>query len=151
MGHIKSDAYYMGLVLDCASYSLDRSAKVGCVIIDDQGNLMTEGYNQVPMGCEHTEERHQRPAKYDWTEHAERNAIYNAAREGTALYGCTMYVNWYPCVPCARGILEIGIRRLVGIEPDWNDEMYGSDFATTREMLAEANIEVTFMDMELPR
>ena len=37
-------------------------------------------------------DRWERPEKYSWVEHAERNAIYAAAREGVRLAGATMYI-----------------------------------------------------------
>ena len=54
--------------------------------------------------------RRDRPLKYLWTEHAERNAFYNAARSGISLNGCILYVNSLPpCCDCARGIIQTGI------------------------------------------
>jgi dCMP deaminase len=57
--------------------------------------------------------RHERPDKYLWTEHAERNAIYAAARVGIPLKGCVIYVDWIPCADCARAIVQSGITRVI--------------------------------------
>ena len=46
-------------------------------------------------------------------EHAERNAIYNAARCGTPLEGCTLYVEIMPCMDCGRAIVQAGIREVI--------------------------------------
>ena len=56
------------------------------------------------------------PEKYQWTEHAERNAIYNAARNGVALEGARLYLNWggCPCSDCARAIIQVGIQEVIG-------------------------------------
>ncbi len=61
-------------------------------------------------------ERWERPAKYEWVEHAERNAIYNAARTGVSIKGCTAYLNWEPrpCVECCKGFIQAGIINVVG-------------------------------------
>ena len=59
------------------------------------------------------EERFERPEKYKWIEHADRNAIYNAARVGISLEGCKMYLSFYPCIECARGIIQVGIKEVV--------------------------------------
>jgi len=56
-------------------------------------------------------ERLERPAKYLWLEHAERNAICNAARAGTATEACTIYVEIMPCMDCARAIVQAASRR----------------------------------------
>ena len=47
------------------------------------------------------------------TSTAERNAICNAARCGTALEHCTIYVEIMPCMDCARAIVQAGIREVV--------------------------------------
>ena len=44
-------------------------------------------------------------------EHAERNAIYNAALEGVSLKNSTIYLtSGLPCMDCARGIVNSGIK-----------------------------------------
>jgi dCMP deaminase len=96
------------------------------------------------------EERHKRPAKYRWIEHAERNAIYEAASEGRATKGGTMYLPWYPCSDCARGIIQCKLAELVGIEPDWDDPSFGPDFLYARDMLAEAGIRVRLTSGDAP-
>ena len=90
------------------------------------------------------EDRHQRPTKYRWTEHAERNAIYNAARIGMGLKGCTMYVTHVPCADCARAIVQVGIREVVVdraclVEQGFNDR-WDEESQVTREMLKEAGV-----------
>lgn len=92
------------------------------------------------------EARHERPAKYEWTEHAERNAIYAHARiGGPALLGCTAYVPWFPCVPCTRALIQVGMDRLVAYRPDFNHVKYGPDFRLAVEMLEEARVHITYM------
>lgn len=98
------------------TWSKDRSAGTGCVIVGPDRLLRASGYNGFIRGIDdEVPERHERPANYSWTEHAERNAIYNAAKLGIALEGCIAYVNWYPCTDCARAIVQAGITRLVGL------------------------------------
>ena len=41
--------------------------------------------------------------------HAERNAIYAAAREGIRLEGSTIFTPGLPCPDCARAIIQAGI------------------------------------------
>jgi dCMP deaminase len=129
-----------------AAHSTDRSRQVGCVIADKAGQIVSEGWNTVPNGCTHTEERHARPAKYAWTEHAERNAIYAAARRGQALDGTTIYVPWFPCADCARAIVQSGITSMVSYPPDFSDPSWGDDFRMVAEMLNEAGVEMRFQD-----
>ena len=128
-----------------SGWSKDKSRKTGCVIVDNRQVLISIGWNGFPRKInDNIEARYQRPQKYKWTEHAERNAIYNAAAKGNAVLGCTMYLTWYPCADCARAIIQSGIYLLVGVEPDWNDEIWKEDFQIVKEMLGEANIKVAW-------
>lgn len=129
------------------SWSKDRSRKVGAVIVNYDNVEVSNGWNGFPRKIDDTvEARHQRPAKYLWSEHSERNAIYNAAREGRATKGCRIFQTMYPCAHCARGIIQSGIVEVVTIEPDWNDSTYADEFAVTKELLDEAGVKVRFVE-----
>ena len=69
--------------------SKDRSTKVGAMAVNwDSKAVLGFGYNGFPRGVnDDLDERHARPAKYGYTEHAERNLCYNSARHGIALEG----------------------------------------------------------------
>lgn len=140
------DERWMDLAQLVASWSKDRSRKVGAVIVDARNVLIAVGWNGFPRGLDDdTPLRHERPAKYQWTEHAERNAVYNAAAKGISTAGCRMYLPWYPCADCARAVIQAGITDLIGVEPDWNDPKWAPDFAMVREMLAEGGISCRFL------
>jgi dCMP deaminase len=131
--------------------SKDRSTKVGAVIVDSDENVRSVGYNGFPrLIDDEVEERHQRPAKYSWTEHAERNAIYNAARIGISLEGCKMYVTLYPCVDCARAIIQAGITDVVCQQkPDYSVIPWGEQWKIVDEMFGEAGVWVDFLCEEV--
>ena len=140
------DVRWMDLAQFVSSWSKDRSRKTGTVIVDARNVLIAVGWNGFPRGLDdELSARHERPAKYQWTEHAERNAIYNAAAKGVSTFGCRIYISWYPCADCARAIIQAGITALVVIEPDWQDSKWASDFAVVREMLREAGIACEFI------
>jgi len=86
----------------------------------------------------------QRPEKYMWVEHAERNAVYNAARIGAATEGCTMYVNQsIICCDCARAIIQAGITRVVTPAKEWTGHSDGGFKETAdimRTMFREAGV-----------
>jgi dCMP deaminase len=144
------DLKMMGKAQERAANSTDRSRQVGCIIVGEDSGIIAEGWNTVPNGCDHTEERHQRPAKYAWTEHAERNAIYHAAREGRPTKGATIYVPWYPCADCARAVIQSGIRRIVAFPPNFADPQWGPDFRVVQDMLKEAGVETSLLEGEMP-
>jgi len=107
--------YFIKMADLVAEKSKDRSTKIGAVIVGPDHEVRSTGYNGFPRGVDdNVDERHERPAKYMWTEHGERNAIFNAARNGVHTLGCTMYLNcWYPCADCARAVIQAGIVRVV--------------------------------------
>lgn len=49
--------------------------------------------------------------------HAEEKAILQAGKIGTSLEGATLYCTTFPCLLCAKMIVESGITRLVYVEP----------------------------------
>ena len=88
-------------------------------------------------------ERLSRPDKYTWVEHAERNAIYTAARCGISLEGCTMYVDLMPCVDCARGIIQAGLREVVVSKSrmqTYSNLTYGEQNLLAASLLKEAEV-----------
>lgn len=110
------DSLFMSMAMMFSMRSPDTSTRVGCVVADRDNTVMSFGYNGWPRGVkafEPDDPRFERPAKYLWMEHAERNAIYNACRNGTPLNDCTLYVTLFPCSDCARGIVQVGIKRVV--------------------------------------
>lgn len=127
--------------------SKDRSTKVGAVIVGEDNEVLSVGYNGFPRGVnDDIDHRHGRPQKYEFTEHAERNAIYNAARQGIRLKGSTMYLNWepFPCPDCARAVIQSGIKKVVGTQHTFagKGQDWQSRFEHTKEMLEEAGVEV---------
>ena len=130
--------------------------KVGAVIVDKSGDIISSGYNEVP--------RPERPCKdeyngchRDWlcddffgslknsipevngkeqelrklfrkkfklldycrALHAEENAIINLARNGRSvpLDECALYTTTHPCRLCANKIVNVGIKKIVYLEP----------------------------------
>jgi dCMP deaminase len=106
----KWDKRFLEMARFIALWSKDRSTKCACVLVKDNRVIAT-GYNGFPEGTEDydNEEKHERPEKYFWFEHAERNAIYSAARKGVAVEGATAYVTGPPCVDCTRGMIQAGV------------------------------------------
>ena len=107
--------YFLNMAQFVSTKSKDESTKVGAVIVAADHSVLSTGYNGLPRGVEYNDYKQGRPQKYKYFEHAERNAIYNAARNGTHLLGSTIYLNWgpAPCTDCTRGIIQSGIQQIV--------------------------------------
>lgn len=131
------DNYFIRMAMLIATKSKDPSTQVGCVIVGSDNEIRSTGFNGFPRGVHETRYLHsefsadnpmapveevdvsyrwERPAKYEWVEHAERNAIYNAARIGVGIKGCRAYLNWEPrpCVECCKGFIQSGITEVIG-------------------------------------
>jgi dCMP deaminase len=143
------DDRWLQLAVHIGRWSKDRSRQVGCVIVGSANQILSAGYNGFARGVDDTsDERHARPAKYDWTEHAERNAIYNAARTGIALEGATMYLPWFPCAACARAIVQVGLEMLVAVRPTAEDTQWDEQFEISELLLQEGGVKVRLVASE---
>ncbi|MEN8728607.1 MAG: dCMP deaminase family protein [Desulfuromonadales bacterium] len=137
------DSRWMALAQLVATWSKDRGRKVGAVIVGPDNEVRSTGFNGIPRGVnDNVEERHDAETgeKYLWVSHAERNAIYNAALLGVSTKSCTIYVPWYPCIECAKAIVQAGIAKIVCFEPDLADSNWGRDFEKSLIILGEGNV-----------
>lgn len=141
----------MQLARHVGEWSKDRSRRVGCVVVGPDNEIRAIGYNGFPRNIDdQKEQRHLRPAKYLWTEHAERNAIFSAARVGIALKDCRLYLPWFPCMDCARAIVQAGLIELICLRPDFSDAKWGDDFRSAIELFDEAGVSVRYLDGVTP-
>jgi dCMP deaminase len=134
------------------SWSEDRSRQVGCVIVGKANEIRATGFNGLPRGVRgKLDERHnpQDGEKYYWFEHAERNAIYNAARAGTSIEDCRLYVSLFPCADCTRAMIQSGIVSVNTYGPPQADRMYSRSFEVAIEMLLEANVSLNLYENNL--
>jgi len=67
--------------------------------------------------------------------HAEQNAIIQAAYHGTSIRGATLYCNTFPCVICAKMIINAGITEII-YDADYSDQL-------SLEMLTQADVVLT--------
>lgn len=131
-----------------ASMSNDPSTKNGALLIDDKGNICSEGCNFFADGVCETLERWERPLKYEYVEHAERNVIYAAAKRGVKTNGLIMVCPWALCADCARAIIQSGIKLLVTHKQayDRSPERWREQIDRALQMLKEAKVEVIMYD-----
>jgi dCMP deaminase len=146
----KKNSYYMSLAYHIATESNDPSTQVGAVIVGPDREIRSTGYNGIPRGCFEEPEKQESPEKYFWYEHAERNAIYNAARVGIPLNECVLFTQGVPCADCARAIIQSGIIAVI-YDKKWNLEINSKWEESTKrseEMLHEARILLIALEEE---
>ena len=112
--------YYINIAEEVKRKSKDEKTKIGVVLVGEDGEIVSTGYNSFPRGInDNIPERQERPEKYYWFAHAELNCIVNAARIGVSTKNTTMYMTCScPCADCARAIINAGVRKIVCAEED---------------------------------
>lgn len=141
---------FLDLAEHVATWSKDRSTKVGSVIVGPEREIVSVGYNGFARGVSDDHpERNERPLKYKINVHAENNCVINAGRVGAKILGCTMYVTAMPCAPCASVIVNAGIKQLFAPKWDRDDPMFDrwrEDWEWAEVILREGGVRVTYLE-----
>lgn len=141
------DQQCMQLAWVAAVKSPDPSTQNGAVVTDRNDEVLSMSCNTFVDPRHFSDDRLVRPTKYTWIEHAERNAIYAAAKvRHHSTSGGTMYCLWAACPDCARGIIASGIRRLVTCEWTASQESsrWSEGIGISNEMFKAAGVQVDY-------
>ena len=129
--------------------SKDEKTHIGAVVIGENKEVRSVGYNGFVRGLNDTvKARQERPEKYYWMEHAERNVIYNATLMGVSLKNCIMYTNGIPCMDCARAVIQSGIKEVI-VDKKWNDnnsEKWNEHTKRSIEMFEETGVKIRYYE-----
>lgn len=118
---------YLFAFAELASRKSKDATKVGAVLVAPNGrSVLLTAYNGPPPGVLDLPERRERPRKYLFANHAERNLIATAARHGIRTEGATVYCTHRCCSACAAEMIAAGIvgfrygpGRFVGDDEQW--------------------------------
>ena len=134
---------YTCLAKEISTWSKDPSTQVGAVVIGNNGEVLSQGYNGFPRGIKDTAARlKDRERKYNLVVHAEMNAIYNAGLNGVSLKGSTLYVYGLPvCNECAKGIIQVGIDKVIATRPADYNEKWDDSIKDAKALFKEAEVE----------
>lgn len=141
------DEYFMRIAILAASRSTCLRRQVGAAIVKDKRVLAT-GYNGAPRNITHcldtgclrdklgipSGQRHELCRAI----HAEQNAIIQAATSGVSIEGGILYSTTFPCILCAKMIINSGIKEIFVVEG------YPDDLS--KEMMDEAGLTVKYFD-----
>ncbi|MCX6653392.1 MAG: dCMP deaminase family protein [Methanomassiliicoccales archaeon] len=126
-----NDAYFMSMAELVSSRSTCLRRQVGAVIVKEKRVLST-GYNGAPKGLKHCAEvgciRQQNNVESGTRHelcrgvHAEQNAVIQAAYFGVSIKDASIYTTNFPCVMCAKILINAGIREVV-YRDDYIDEL----------------------------
>ena len=145
------DEYFLGVSREVAKRATCDRGRSGCVIVKDK-RILTTGYVGSPIGLPHCDDVGHLMKSVDHgdgnvtqhcmrTNHAEENAILQAARFGIPLEGATIYCKMVPCFTCAKSIINAGIKRVVA------EKRYHAD-NDTFETFRQAEIKLDVMHDE---
>ena len=132
-----------------SGWSEDNSRRVGAVIVGRANEVRSIGFNGLARGVSPDDKMRfskDDGEKYYWFEHAERNAIFNAARVGTSTSGCSIYSTLFPCSDCVRAIIQSGITEINTFSPPEGDQHFRRSFEVSIQMVLEADVLIRFFD-----
>lgn len=121
------DEYFLKMARLAATRATCPRRRVGAVLVREHRVLAT-GYNGAVRGAPHCDDvgclivtRDGRES-CERTVHAELNAIIQCAANGVSSQGSTMYCTDFPCVNCAKAMVQAGVERVVYVTeyPDPN-------------------------------
>ena len=135
----------MGMALRASALSPNRVRRVGAILVARDGTEIA-ACNTFPTGVRDLEERHQGDGRFVWMEHAERHAIFEAARRGVATSGAHLTTTFFPCIDCARAIVDAGVACLDAPAPDFDDPVWGGSFERSQTILREGGVEIRIVE-----
>lgn len=141
--HPKWHERFLQLTDVIAGWSKDPSRGVGALIVSPDKQIVATGFNGLPRGFEDTDDRLQRPNKYDFVVHAELNALIQCARNGVSPIDCSIYSSFSPCVNCAISIVQAGIRSVYTYEIEEADERWLDSIEKSVQVFRESGVEYT--------
>lgn len=132
--------YHMGFARHAATKSKD-STKVGAALVGPDGEVRLTSFNGIPRGVNDYGHRYERPTKYLFCQHAERNLISFAARYGIRSEGCAVYSTHFPCAQCAGAMIQAGIGCVVCGPGEWQSQT-SEDREAALDMMLEAKVTI---------
>jgi dCMP deaminase len=119
ISHDPQDRMYMERADDEAKKSACWWRNIGAVIVKDDAVIATACNTHVPSEHSAYADGDPRDVVKAGTEpdlynliHAEQALIADAARTGQALDGAHLYINVFPCPPCAKFVARAGIKKV---------------------------------------
>lgn len=108
------DEYFLKLAMLASERATCPRMHCGCVLVKDKFVLAT-GYNGSLPGAPHCTEVGCLVVDNHCvrTNHAEINALCQAARHGVSLVDATAYVTNMPCTACSKALIAAGVARVV--------------------------------------
>ena len=131
MSRPDNDTYFMRMADLVATRSTCLRRQVGAVVVKEK-RVLTTGYNGAPkglrhcaeVGCVRTQNNIESGTRHELCRgvHAEQNAVIQAAYFGASIKDATIYTTNFPCVMCAKILVNAGIVEVV-YKDDYEDPL----------------------------
>jgi dCMP deaminase len=134
------DEYFLKLAMLASERSTCPRMHCGCVLVKDRFVLAT-GYNGSLPGHPHCEDEGCLVVENHCvrTNHAEMNALVQAAIHGVNTNGATAYITNMSCTTCAKALIAAGIKKVV-VFSDFHDTL-------AVKFYTESGVEIVKLDM----
>ncbi|MDP8212304.1 MAG: cytidine/deoxycytidylate deaminase family protein [Candidatus Zapsychrus exili] len=134
------DEYFLKLAMLASERATCPRMHCGCVLVRNK-NVIATGYNGSIPGDDHCEDVGCLVVDNHClrTNHAEMNALTQAAKQGNSVDDATAYVTNMPCTTCAKALIAAGIKRVV-VFSEYHDTL-ATDF------FAKANVAIDKIPM----
>jgi len=134
------DEYFLKLAMLASERATCPRMHCGCVLVKDRFVLAT-GYNGSLPGHPHCEDAGCLIVDNHCvrTNHAEINALVQAARHGINVTGSTAYITNMSCTTCAKALIAAGIKRVV-VFSEFHDPL-------ATEFYTKSGVEIAKYDM----
>jgi dCMP deaminase len=140
----KWDRRFLRIAHEVLTWSKDPGTKVGCVLVKDK-RIIATGYNGFPANLSDALPRYNdREYKLAITIHAEKNALFNAAKNGANTEGCSAYVTFPPCSQCAAALIQAGVKLVFCPNPKSAPERWQKTLTTGSDILTEAGVRTLY-------
>jgi dCMP deaminase len=126
-----------------AAASPNRIRRVGAVLV--AAGTEIAACNTFPPGVRALPERAVGDNRFIWLEHAERTALFEAAKRGLATEGGLLVSTYFPCTDCARALVLSGVKTVATPRPEFDDPVWGESFRTSAAILSEGAVEVVYL------
>ena len=144
----KWDIRFLRVAKETQSWSKDPSTQCGCVLVKNK-RILSVGYNGFPSNISDSLDRYQnREFKLAAVVHAETNALFNAAKNGSTTEGCTAYVTWPPCSQCASALIQAGVSKVICPATATAPKRWIDNFIFASDLLYEAGVTVIYYSEE---
>lgn len=145
------DEYFLKLAMIASERATCPRMHCGCVLVKSK-NVVATGYNGSIPGDDHCDDvgcliENDHCLR---TNHAEINALAQAARWGHPLDGATAYITNMSCTVCAKALIAAGIKRVV-IFSEYHDTLATSFFKKAKVKIDKLPMPATNINYDLKK